>query len=346
MYVITANSVTEALYGGLDLLRCGGHRRDSRNGPVWKMDAPVTTCYVNPHHRVMTWPARDANPFFHLFESLWMLAGRNDVEPLRWYVRRMEEFSDDGETFHGAYGHRWRHAFDFDQLEVIIRNLEDNPDDRRCVLGMFDPRIDLRPEMDMATGGRVVKRDIPCNLVVKFSRGPSGRLNMTVFCRSNDIVWGAYGANAVHFSILQEYVAAGIGCEVGRYWQVSDDWHGYDKVVEPLFSRSSEAPQHDLYEETATRQWRPLVSSFEDWNADLLEFMEGATAPEDDVMLHTYRDPFFSEVAAPMHAAYGMHKERMYALADRLMDEVRAPDWQRAGREWLARRRQRWESRH
>ena len=43
----------------------------------------------------------------------------------------------------------------------------------------------------------------------------NGRLQMTVHCRSNDIIWGTYGANAVHFSILQEYVAARIGVDLG-----------------------------------------------------------------------------------------------------------------------------------
>lgn len=334
MYVINARNVSEALYEGLDLLRFGGHRRDSRNGPVWRMDGPVTTMYREPRERVLVWPARDANPFFHLFESLWMLAGRDDLAPLTWYVQRMRDFSDDGETLRGAYGQRWLHFFGHDQLAIIIETLRSNPDDRRCVLGMWGAADDLG----------VDSRDVPCNLVAKFSRGRRGELNMTVFCRSNDIVWGAYGANAVHFSILQEYMAAGIGCEVGRYWQVSDDWHGYEKTVTPLLHSERETDQYQ-YRGTSAPLWRPLVQDFAAWNADLVEFMGAACNEGSDPRALTFREPFFNEVAAPMHAAYGMHRERLYGLADCLMDEVTAPDWQRAGREWLARRHAKWRER-
>ena len=33
------------------------------------------------------------------------------------------------------------------------------------------------------------------------------KLCMTVCNRSNDMLWGAYGANVVHMSMLQEFVA-------------------------------------------------------------------------------------------------------------------------------------------
>jgi thymidylate synthase len=52
-------------------------------------------------------------------------------------------------------------------------------------------------------------------------------LDLTVLCRSNDVVWGAYGANAVHFSVLQEYLAGRIGVDVGVMYQFSNNYHGY-----------------------------------------------------------------------------------------------------------------------
>ena len=324
MYVIRARNVTEALYEGLDLLRAGGHRRASRNGPVWKMDAPVTTCYLEPRERVVTWGARDANPFFHLYESLWMLAGRREVGSLKWYVKRMQEFSDDGLILHGAYGWRWRYHFGSDQLEKIISILSSNPDDRRCVLGMWDPQ-DLGAD----------RLDVPCNLLAKFSISRHGRLDMTVFCRSNDIVWGAYGANAVHFSMLQEYMAAGIGCEVGRYWQVSDDWHGYERTVEPLFLAIREP---DPYAEAPARLWRPLVENFRLWNHDLRLFMAGVAQSPTAAMFEEYQEPFFHSVAAPMHAAYALHRAGKTESALKCTELVAASDWARAAREWLSRR--------
>lgn len=199
MHVINARNVQDALLSGLPFLKFKGVKRSSRNGEVLVAEGPVTTEYARPRERVLLLPERDANPFFHLFESLWMLNGNEDVAPLVHYVKRMATFSDDGKIFHGAYGHRWQHHFHFDQLTLIIRALKANPDDRRCVLQMWDTIADLGWP----------KRDIPCNTQAYFSRDYLGRLDMTVCCRSNDIIWGAYGANAVHFSMLQEFLAAG-----------------------------------------------------------------------------------------------------------------------------------------
>ncbi|WP_217469305.1 thymidylate synthase, partial [Staphylococcus aureus] len=75
-----------------------------------------------------------------------MLAGRNDVAFVSGYVARMATFSDDGQTFHGAYGYRWRQHFGFDQLNAVVKALKANPDDRRCVVQMWSAQDDLGRE--------------------------------------------------------------------------------------------------------------------------------------------------------------------------------------------------------
>lgn len=220
MIVIQARNVHQAFAKTMNLLRTDGVFRQSRNGSVTMFKQPVVTQYEFPMERVIFWPQRDANPFFHIYESLWMLDGRNDVAGVARYAKQMAEYSDDGETLRGAYGHRWRKHFEFDQLEQIIAQLKANHNDRRAVLSMFDAKHDL---------GHNTK-DIPCNISATFQIGVDGRLDMMVFNRSNDIIWGAYGANAVHFSVLQEYIALNVGVHVGRYWQVSANFHAYDNV--------------------------------------------------------------------------------------------------------------------
>src|SRR5690349_8491532 len=134
MHVINARNVNYALAEGIHHLSEVGVKRESRNGPVMMAPTPVTTVYERPLERVLFWMERDANPYFHLYESLWMLAGRHDVAPLVRYDKQMQEYSDDGKILHAAYGHRWRKAFDVDQLELIARALKANPNDRRQVL--------------------------------------------------------------------------------------------------------------------------------------------------------------------------------------------------------------------
>lgn len=224
MITIQARNVNDALWMGTRMLYQQGVEGPSRNGPVLVAPTPVTTCYERPTERVMLHPGRDANPFFHLVEALWMIAGRNDLAALTPYVKTFGNYSDDGKTVPGAYGWRWRNHFDADQLPWAIRRLKDDPTDRRTVIQMYDANVD---QFAADNGGK----DIPCNLIALPSIGIDGKLNLTVFNRSNDMVWGAYGANAVHFSVLQEYLAAMIGVPVGFYWQVSNNFHAYTATL-------------------------------------------------------------------------------------------------------------------
>lgn len=241
MIVNRVRNVHEALYKGMARIAFEGVERPSRNGPVLQFPEPVCTVYEKPTERVVFWQARDCNPFFHFFESLWMLAGRDDVAFLAQFVPRMAEFSDDGHTFHGAYGRRWRSWFHFprhDQLPPIIEALRKNKDDRRQVLTMWDPRTDLVDQEG--------KKDLPCNLQVIFQVAPDGRLDMTVTNRSNDMIWGAYGANAVHFSYLHEFMAAAIGVPVGIYRQVSNNLHVYTE--NPVYLKTAQILLDGFYQ--------------------------------------------------------------------------------------------------
>ena len=92
MKVIEASSPDDALAQGMRHLLERGVREPSRVGEVLVAPAPVATVYRYPRARVSFSPVRDANPFFHVMEALWMLAGRNDVAFLAAYNQRMAEF--------------------------------------------------------------------------------------------------------------------------------------------------------------------------------------------------------------------------------------------------------------
>jgi thymidylate synthase len=318
--------------------------RSSRNGPVIQFVEPFTIQYAKPTERVVFWPERDANPFFHLFESLWMLAGRNDVAYPARYSSNIGQFSDDGQTFHGAYGHRWRRHFQLtdemtgrsqpiDQLSTIAAALKANPEDRRQVLSMWDATVDL---------GRQGK-DLPCNLQIVFQRDHNGRLNMTVYNRSNDILWGALGANCVHMSYLQEYMAAAIGCEVGQYWQISANMHAYTELT-PLLKKCLPLDDHcwpssgykhtDPYE--GAIEPFPLVNTpLAQWEGELRMFIDEPTAIG-------FRDPFFRRVASPLAAAYVKFSDRSdphrFEHAFNALNSAANCDWRLAAFEWLTRR--------
>lgn len=336
MKVLEVKNAQEALLKGMKLLSSEGVRRQSRAGDVLVLNEPVTTVYEKPTERVLFWAERDANPFFHFMEGLWMLSGRNDVAWISQFSSGISRFSDDGISFHGAYGYRWVNHFvqkadedlylPFNQLSVIADMLRNNPDERRCVLQMWDPESDLGHK----------GKDVPCNTEIFFKIGLDGRLNMTVINRSNDIIWGAYGANVVHMSMLQEFLAAWVGVSVGRYWQVSNDWHGYVDVYDK-HKEVMEAEPYNPYTEGEVEPYQMVNSPVGKWVEELLVFIE-----EGPVL--GFQDRFFRRVASPIWKSWfawrlteGTVKERVEAALEEI-SHCKASDWRKACEEWLTRR--------
>lgn len=334
MHVIRARNVSSALAQALPYLIENGVREDSRNGVVLVAPEPVCTVYDLPCERVLFSATRDANPFFHLMESLWMLAGRNDVQFTATFNSRFIEYSDDGVTIHGAYGHRWRKWFGMDQLSKLIAELRANPKSRRAVLQMWSPHWDLvsKPTYDGNSVGGLGSKDVPCNTTAYFDLR-DGVLNMTVLNRSNDVIWGAYGANAVHFSILQEYMAANIGVEVGTYRQVSNNFHVYTDVysISKLQNIADEARDGDYYTDNTVPF--KMIDDIGEWEYDLQNFFN----MYDHGLKVDFITPFFKGVAVPMFRAY-MDRKHMTGDGRKYVEQIIAEDWKLACTQWIDRR--------
>jgi hypothetical protein len=269
--------------------------------------------YTHPQERVLFNEKRDANPVFHLMEAIWMLAGEDSVDFLVPFNQRMREYAEDDGRIHGAYGHRWRMHFGHDQLAVIADVLRRDPKSRQAVLGMWSPDMDLA----------VNKRDRPCNTHVYFEI-QRGRLNMTVCCRSNDLLWGCYGANVVHFSVLQELLAQELGAEIGTYYQVSNNLHAYTDL--PMIQDFLNMPADNdgaLYPPPF-----PLLQKGEcmdEFLTDCERLVAGLGASP--------RTRFFADVALPLHDHY-MRRKLGYT------EPIKAApcDWTTAYINWISRR--------
>lgn len=342
MKVIRVDSVTHALREGLHHLYVDGVQEESRNGPVIVAPGPVTTVYQMPWNRVLLGAERNANPFFHVMEFLWMIAGNNDVASVSKFVGRMADYSDDGgKTLWGAYGWRWREFFGYDQLSWIIDELKANPSSRRCVLAMwnaYDTTQSCNSETrleDLVAGDLYVAthggKDVPCNTHIYFmKRGDA--LTTTVCCRSNDAIWGAYGANAVHFSFLHEYVARAVGLRVGELYQISNNLHVYtNQYPREVWSKMS----HNCYTPTATRR----VAVFDTSKTDE-DHMEAASkllfSKDRETVQYANCPSFITEVALPMLRAWEARDDLAAALAeaDGVLDEA----WRLAAVQWLGNR--------
>ena len=396
--VHNVNSAFHKLVEGIHTKRIPTRVVESRAGKVAMIDEPVSITYYAPWERVLFNKARDANPFFHLYESLWMLAGRNDVAPLAYYNSKIADIaSDDGETFNGAYGYRWKHARKpgiknppreyagqpgINQLNILVDHIKRNPNTRRAVLQMWNVEDDLLKVENT--------KDTACNVCVFFSVGTrqcpecmgSGRsfnnpynndpcfwckgkpseepvLDMTVCNRSNDLIWGSLGANVVHFSFLQEYMARRVGVGIGRYTQFSNNLHVYLDRWNPT-DLIAECYTHDRVDYrpptldpgvvdyvsrgNINRTWKPV--EFDASDEELNAFVEKHAAPKDvtEALGRRQESQFLGWVALPMMMAYHNYKlNRDYTTALYWCKNVESLDWRLAAQQWIQKRKERHE---
>ena len=327
MYVIEANDVNEALAKGLVLIQKEGIKVESRNGMTLEMPAPVATVYKHPRHRVLMSRVRDANPFFHLMEALWIIAGRSDVEFLAEFNKGMGDYSDDGIEFNAPYGYRLRKAFAQDQIDTVIKTLTRDPNSRQAVCQIWDTE-----DLDKDT------KDKACNMSIVF-RMRNQRLDMTVYNRSNDMVWGAYGANVVQFSMIQEYVAASLGVNMGTYTQVSNSFHVYTEgAAGDVYNRTNTGFQGNFnpyeYCECLVRMSHSGMRFF---NQDLKQFFK----LYDDFGLvgvnqcSNWRSAYFEDLVLPMLLVYLVHKSEGPIEASKHLRLIVADDWRMACGTWL-----------
>ena len=351
MKVINARNVNDALEKGIDLFQDPTEYvvKDSRNGIVCEAHTPVTTVYKKPWERVCLIKERDANPFFHFIEGLWMLDGRSDLEPLTYFVKSMADFSDDGKTLWGAYGWRWKSYFHKDQLAILIDMLKQNPYERRAVLQMWDPKDDLA----RACNKKIERKDVPCNTNIYF-KIRDGKLCMTVCNRSNDMLWGAYGANVVHMSMLQEYMAHNIGVPMGDYTQISDSFHIYqndvwDRVKHMELDIYTYRDKKNHYDLIDGYEPVPLVNETESFSRELkffFDFFQSYRFAPDDFINRSddieWNNNIFPDVAMPMLKAFHYHKERDYLNSYREVMKILPTDWMTACFDWIRKRDTLW----
>ncbi len=368
MKIIFARNVCEALPAGLAYLAAEGRWEDSRAGRVIVAPGPVATVYAHPRERVLFSALRDANPVFHLAESLWMLAGRDDAAFLDNFVKDFgARFAEPDGKVHDAYGYRWRQLFGYDQLDAAVKQLSDTPGSRQAVIAMWDAGSmpsgwsHLEPSEDL----RGVWATRPCNThaylrireegtqrryVGGLVQGtsvdtPAYVLDITVCCRSNDIVWGAYGSNSVHFSVLQEYLAARLDVGVGTYVQFSHNYHCYEDQFKRLQKSKYFEELLDNRYATQNLQPAPLVhdaESFDEECKELLMRYENHHPAGQDVhnslAAESYHNKFLSQTVWPMLMAHRAWRGKNYSESASWLDWIEAPDWRAATREWVERR--------
>ncbi len=202
----TVGSFSDLLAEGTVLTTRGQEVRELRNR---------VTVLRRPQERCVFAPQRGHSVFVSVAETMWVLAGRDDIGWLKTYLPRAGEFSDDGVIWRGAYGPRLRNWQGVDQLNAVRELLLAEATTRRAVMSLYDPTRDFAPG-----------KDIPCNNWLHWLIR-DGSLHLNVAVRSNDAVWGFSGINSFEWSVLQEMMAYWTGTQIGEATYLASSFHLY-----------------------------------------------------------------------------------------------------------------------
>jgi len=191
---------------------------------------------IKPEERCIVLPSRNDDIVAKVAETLWQLAGRDDIEWLKHYLPRAPQWSDDGKHWRGAYGPRLRDWHGLDQIEAIDTKLIDDPNTRQAVISIWEPSIDLLPG-----------KDIPCNNWLHFLIR-DGELHLNIAQRSSDVVWGFSGIDAFSWSVLHEMMAHWVGAEIGDFTYFISSLHVYEKHYKKLDVILEEYADRTIYD--------------------------------------------------------------------------------------------------
>jgi len=178
---------------------------------------------VDMTHPVLTIKRRNLGYRFMCAEPAWMLSGDNRVATIKEYSKTISYFSDDGDTFFGAYGPKI-----IEQLPYVIAALRRDRDCRQAVINIWRE-------------SPPVTKDPPCTLSCQFLIR-ADRLDLFVNMRSSD-VWLGVPYDVFNFAMLAGFVILNLGdptLKPGTLFQYAGSRHLY----EPEWDAARELLEH------------------------------------------------------------------------------------------------------
>jgi thymidylate synthase len=161
---------------------------------------------------LLTWPERKLNYHFAVAEWWWIATGRSDVASITPFCSEIAKFSDDGQSFFGAYGPPWTA-----QADYVVKKLRQDIDTRQAVATIWRQSP---PET----------KDVPCTVSMQYLCR-DGTLHAIVTMRSSD-AWLGLPYDTFNFARLLALVAGEIGLPVGSLRINAGSFHLYERNVE------------------------------------------------------------------------------------------------------------------
>lgn len=282
----------------------------------------------NPLERCITVPGRHNSISAAIAESVWVLAGRDDIEFLLPYLPRAGDFSDDGRTWRGAYGPRLRRWQAVDQLDEVRRLLQRDPASRRGVIELFDPARDFEET-----------RDVPCNNWLHFLLR-DGRLDLHIATRSNDVWWGFSGINTFEWSLLHEALAHWLSVDVGVQRYFISSLHLYERHYGQAEQVVGSAPATTEYSKDSSSSWGTpwddLTETLSRWFEIEHDLRSGRDASLD---IESFADPLLRDMLRVLRATWAEWQGADPTSVSQHLEKVHAADLRWAAEADIARLR-------
>lgn len=181
MELLSATSVWLEL---LEEIYNEGGKSSPRGQPIKEMLACMAVVDLN--RPIVVEPLRELGYKFMAAEAAWIMSGDDRVSTIKDYAKHIANFSDNGETFFGAYGPKIT-----SQLPYILDKLAEDQDTRQAVMTIWR-------ESPPAS------KDIPCTVSVQwFIR--DGEIHCVDTMRSSDL-WLGWPYDIFNFSMLTHYL--------------------------------------------------------------------------------------------------------------------------------------------
>lgn len=149
-------------------------------------------------------------------EGVLLCDDTNEVKYMPWY----KPFSRDGEHSYSMYG-QWINPY----MLKMVDKLTKNPNTRQCQFSIYNSELNV--------WDREIT-DVPCTTTGIFEI-VNGRLNLTIFMRSNDIYLGT-PYNVQMFCYLLQVMANTLNIPVGIYTHIVNNLHIYQRDIVVLES--------------------------------------------------------------------------------------------------------------
>ena len=193
-------------------------KEESRDGDVVGEIINAVTVIKDPTRNICN-GLRNMNMRYAVGELLWYMSGRNTLKSIQNITSAWDRMSDDGETVNSNYGYCIVNKYGFNQLNYVIKLLEENPNTRQAVIHIKEPNN--KPS-----------KDVNCTVCLQFFIRDN-KLYLTTYMRSNDL-WMGFPYDVFQFTNFQILVAMYLGIEVGTYTHIAGSLHLYERNVKEV----------------------------------------------------------------------------------------------------------------